>query len=80
MLKLTRFRKWHMPNAVAIAAALLLLVSTLVSMKQPAEPMAAPLLAATQAGTIPQQAAESEQLAPAKQARKFRVNLFLFRH
>ena len=80
MLKLTRIRKWHMPNAVAIAAALLLLVSTLVSMKGPAAPMAAPLLAATQAETILQQAAESEHLAPAKQTRKFRVNLFLFRH
>jgi hypothetical protein len=82
MLKLIRIRKWHIPNAVAITAALLLLVSTLISVEQPGDPAPAPLLAASQADTIPHQATEPEQftLAPAKQARKFRVNLFLFRH
>ena len=82
MLKLIRSRKWHIPNAVAIGAALLLLVSTLISVEQPAAPAAAPSLAVSQTDTIPHQATEPEQpaLAPAKQARKFRVNLFLFRH
>jgi hypothetical protein len=67
---------------VAIAAALLLLVSSLISVEQPADPVTAPSLAASQTDTIPRQATEPEQLAlaPAKQARKFRVNLFLFRH
>ena len=48
MLKLNRIRKWHIPNAVAIAAALLLLVSSLISVEQPADPVTAPSLAASQ--------------------------------
>lgn len=82
MLKLNRIRKWHIPNTLAIAAALLLLVSTLISVDQPADPVGARSLAASQVDTIPHQTTEPERLAiaPAKKARKFRVNLFLFRH
>ena len=82
MLRLNRIRKRHIPNTLAIAAALLLLISALVSVEQPADSLAAPSLAASQAETISQQATGQERLAhaPAKQARKFRISLFLFRH
>lgn len=82
MIRLIRIRKRHIPNAAAIAAALLLLFSALASVEQPGESLAEPSLAATPAHTIPQEATEPERLtlAPATQARKFRVNLFLFRH
>lgn len=83
MLKLTPIRKWRVPNALAIMGALLLLVSTLAGVERPDGPAeAAASLAGTAVETMIQPAASPEALdqAPAKQARKFRVNLFLFRH
>ena len=83
MLKLTPIRKKRVPNALAIAGALLLLVSTLAGVERPDSPAEATAsLAGTAAETVIQPVASPEALdqANAKQARKFRVNLFLFRH
>jgi len=83
MLKLIRYRKWRIPNAVAIAAALLLLVSAVADVERPNSPAAgAPSLAGSQDRAVTQPASTPEHSANAstKQARKFRVHLFLFRH
>jgi hypothetical protein len=83
MLKLTPIRKKRIPNTLAIAGALLLLVSTLAGVERPDSPAESTVsLAGTAAETMVQPTAAPEPLgqAPAKQARKFRVNLFLFRH
>jgi hypothetical protein len=83
MLKLIRIRKWHVPNALAVAAALLLVASSLAGVEQPADPAdAAVSLADAPADVAPRHEAGLQPLAQAshKQTRKFRVNLFLFRH
>ena len=83
MFKLIRIRKWRVPNALAAAAALLLLASSLAGIERPASPAdSTPALA----GSHPAEAAPNEAApnllaeTPVKQARTFRVNLFLFRH
>ena len=83
MLKLIRIRKWHVPNALAVAAALLLLASSLAGLGSPAQPVEAGYsLAASQPASAGQAEAAPQPLtqAPVKKARKFRVHLFLFRH
>jgi hypothetical protein len=83
MLKLNRIRTWQVPNALAVAAALLLVASSLAGVERPANPAdAAVSLADGQANAASQPEAGLQPLAHAsgKQTRKFRVNLFLFRH
>ena len=83
MLKLTRYRKTRIPNAVAIAAAFLLLISALADTNPPDNPAAgANSLAGSQGQTIsqPDDLPQHSTQAGSKHARKFRVHLFLFRH
>ena len=83
MLKLIRFRKWHVPNALAVAAAFLLLASSLARVETPVQPLeAGATLAVSQPASVGQPEAAPQPLtqAPVKKARKFRVSLFLFRH
>lgn len=81
MLKLNRIRKWHVPNTLAIAAALLLLASSLAGVERPAKPFeSGASLAASQPASVGQPEAAPLAQAPVKKARKFRVSLFLFRH
>jgi hypothetical protein len=83
MLKLIRIRKWHIPNALAVAAAFLLLASSLARLETPVQPLATEAsLAVTQPASAGQPEAAPQPLmqAPVKKARKFRVSLFLFRH
>ena len=83
MLKRIRHRTRRIPNSVAIAAALLLLLSALADVERPSTPAAgAASLAASQGQAMTQPAAPPEHSAQSrtKQANKFRVHLFLFRH
>ena len=83
MLKRIRYRKLRIPNAVAIAAALLLLISALADAQRPSSPTATTSsLAASQGQVVTQPATMPEQTSHArtKQAHKFRVHLFMFRH
>ena len=83
MLNAIRFRKWRIPNTLAIAAALLLLVTALADVQRPAD--RAPdgnALADSQSQATIQAVEASEHLAHSstRQTHKFRVNLFMFRH
>jgi hypothetical protein len=83
MLKAIRFRKWRIPNTLAIAAALLLLVTSLADIQRPAD--RAPggsAFANSQGQAVTQPADAPEPLAhtSTRQTQKFRVNLFMFRH
>jgi hypothetical protein len=83
MLKLIRIRKRHVPNTLAVAAALLLLASSLARVESPVRPgEAGASLAVSQPASTGHPEAASQPLAhaPLKKARKFRVSLFLFRH
>jgi hypothetical protein len=83
MLKPIRIRKWRIPNALAIAAALLLLASSLAHVEGPTPAGEAGMSLATlqPASVEPAQSAHTPLAqAPVKKTPKFRVNLFLFRH
>ena len=83
MLKPIRIRKLRIPNALAIGAALLLLASSLAHVGGPTPAgEAGTSLATLQPASVEPMEAASQPLAqaPVKKARKFRVNLFLFRH
>jgi hypothetical protein len=83
MLKPIRIRKWHVPNALAVAAAFLLLASSLARVEMPAQTgESGASLAASEPVSVwqPEEAHQPLTQAPVMKARKFRVSLFLFRH
>ncbi len=83
MLKLIRIRKWHIPNALAVAAAFLLVATSLAGVERPANPTDATIaLAQAQENVVHQPGAGPQPLTQTtpKQTHKFRVKLFLFRH
>ena len=78
-----RIRKWHIPNALAVAAALLLVASSLAGVERPANPSdAAASLAQAQNNIVHPAGAGAQSLTQKskKQTHTFRVKLFLFRH
>lgn len=83
MLRRLRYRKWRIPNTVAAAAALLLLISALADVERPDTPTATASSQAASQGqttTQPESTPELPVQARTKQAHKFRVHLFMFRH
>jgi hypothetical protein len=88
MLKLIPRHRIHVPHGLAMAGALLLLVSTVTGLgsaleTQPGQPTAAASTLLTEpaanAGTQTTESVEAVRPAPIKNKGRFKVNLFLFR-